>query len=147
MINWIERMDDRMDAITASLTANLTTRIVKRGLLYFDQHTNAELLQGVVMPVSDGESDYYQVPGLTALSGKHSLLIICHVRVDDTGTTLDIEEAELDLIEDLKAWARTGIPGMDLTNLSFQHSRQLEYPYGWVVLQLQAEPNRSNVYL
>jgi len=145
-MQWIERIDDRAAAIVASLTAALPARIIKRSLLPFDQHAPGELDAGVVMVVSDGESQYSQNLGMTAKSGKHAILLICHLQVAETTEPLAIELAEMALLEEIKAWLRTGVPGMSFDIDVAQHSRQLEHPYGWVVVKINAIPPKTNIY-
>lgn len=146
MTAYIERMDERMAAIVASMQSTLTGRIIKRSLLHFDAHEDGEIESGVVMAVSDGESDYSDQLGMTAKEPKHSLLIVCHLKVDETSEPVAIEIAEMALIEEIKSWVRAGVPGMDFEIEGSQHSRQLEHPYGWVVVKINAIPPRSNIY-
>jgi hypothetical protein len=145
-MQWIERIDDRQTAIVESITAALNNRIVKRSLLHFDQHEPGEIETGVVMVVSSGESDYSQNLGMTAKEGKHGQLLVCHLKVAEESDKVAIEQAEMALIEEIKAWVRAGVSGMSFEIESAQHSRQLEHPYGWVVVKLNAIPPRTNVY-
>jgi hypothetical protein len=145
-MQWIERIDDRQTAIAQSITAALSTRIVKRSLLHFDHHEPGEIETGVVMLISDGEHDYSQNLGMTAKEGKHGQLLVCHLKVDENSPKVAIEQAEMALIEEIKSWVRAGVPGMSFEIESAQHSRQLEHPYGWVVVKLNAIPPRTNVY-
>ena len=142
-MDWIERIDDRMTAIVESMQAALTTRILKRSLLHFDGHESGEIEAGVVMVVSGGESDYSNKLGMTALEPKHSLLLICHLKVAEDSAAVAIELAEMALIEEIKSWVRAGVPGMSFEIKSAQHSRQLEHPYGWVVVNINAIPPRT----
>jgi hypothetical protein len=146
MLPWIERIDDRQTAIVASLSAALSTRTVKRSLLHYDQHEPGEIEVGVVMVISDGESQYSQNLGMAAKEGKHAQLLICHLKVAEDSSSVAIELAEMALIEEIKSWVRAGVPGMSFEIESSQHSRQLEHPYGWVVVKLNAIPPRTNVY-
>jgi hypothetical protein len=146
MLPWIERIDDRQAAIVTSLTAALSTRVVKRSLLHYDQHEPGEIETGVVMLVSDGESQYSQNLGMTAKEGKHGQLLIGHLKVAEDSEPLAIELAEMALIEEIKSWVRSGVSGMSFEIEAAQHSRQLEHPYGWVVVKLNAIPPRTNVY-
>ncbi len=142
----IRRMDDRMDAVAASLKSALGTRHVKRSWLkHYDDHTPQELADGVVMLISAGESQYRDGPGMTALEGAHRMILIGHLKVPDDSQPQAVEDAELDLIEDIKGWARGAIPGVGLSVVRVEHSRQLEHPYGWVVVYLDAGPPRSNL--
>jgi hypothetical protein len=144
MTPWIERIDDRTAAIVASMTAALASRIVKRSLLHFDGHEPGEIEAGVVMAISDGESEYSTKLGMTALEPKHGLLLVCHLKVDETSPKLAIELAEMALIEEIKSWVRAGVSGMAFEIEDTKHSRQLEHPYGWVVVKINAIPPRTH---
>lgn len=146
MSAWIDRIDDRMSAIVANLQAALPSRIIKRGLMHFANHPAGELELGIVMPISDGESDYSRNLGMVAKEPKHNILLVCHLKVAEISPALDIELAEMALIEELKQWLRKGVNGMDFEIESVQHSRQLEHPYGWVVFKIAAIPPKNNLY-
>lgn len=142
----IERMDDRLDAIEASLAAALPSRIVTRALKHYTEQSDADLTAGVVTIVSAGESGYNTGLGMAAREGVHRILLIGHLRVAEDTTGADIEAAELDLIEEIKAWARQPVQGMSISLDNVQHSRQLEHPYGWIVAYVDAGPPRSTTY-
>lgn len=142
----IERMDDRLDALAAALAAALPTRTVKRSLLHYTEHSAAELAAGVVTLVSAGEGDYNKGLGMVAREGVQRVVLIGHLKVAEGAPGATVEAAELDLIEELKAWARLPSPGMSLRLDSVQHSRQLENPYGWVVAYLDIGPPRASTY-
>lgn len=143
----ISRMDDRMDAVGTALTAALPARVVKRSLLqHFDAHGRGEIEQGVVMLVSAGEKDYRREPGMVAKEGTHGMVLVGHLKVDENDTPQAVEAAELDLIEEIKTFVRAGVTGMTLFLDRVEHSRQLDFPYGWIVAYLSAGPSNSNVY-
>jgi hypothetical protein len=146
----IERMDDRLDAIEAALRAALEPngRIVKRSYARnYRKHGEADLLDGVVVLVADGESDYSTDLGRAARGGTMNVLLIGHVAVDQkTKTHADVEAAELDLAEEFKAFVRTGVEGMNLQLSEIRNSRQQEFPYGWVVAVLAAGPPRATTH-
>lgn len=143
----IERMDERMDAIETSLIVALPTRVVKRSFFrHFSEHEEADIEKGVVMLISSGEKDYKRGRGMIAKEGTHTFLLIGHVKVDVDSEPQAAEAAELDLIEELKAFARLPLPGISLYLQQVQHSRQLEHPYGWVVAYLEAGPPNQNTH-
>jgi hypothetical protein len=144
--SWNDDIRARTAAIIASLEAALPARTIKRGLLHYDDHGAAELAQGVVMLISDAEQDYSRALGMVAKEPTHRLILVGHLKVAETQTPADLEDAEQDLIEELKAWIRTGLDGMDLLPEAIQQSRQLEHPYGWIVAYVDAVPPRSNLY-
>lgn len=146
----IERMDDRLDAIETALRAALEPngRTVKRSYARnYRDHDQAELTGGVVVMVADGEGDYSADIGRAARGGTMNVLLVGHVAVDQkTATTGDVEAAELDLAEDIKAFVRTGVEGVGLELNEVRNSRQQEHPYGWVVAVLAAGPPRANTH-
>jgi len=142
----IDRMDDRLDAVEQALVAALPTRVVRRSWLReFDAYSEADLLRGVVCLISAGEREYQTGPGRNARGGVHRMLLIAYLKVEEQETPQAIERAELDLAEEIKAAVRAGAPGVGLSLVSIEHSRQLEHPYGWVVVHLDAGPQKSNV--
>lgn len=140
----VERMDDRMDAVAAAAATALPARVVKRSFFrHFTDHTPAELASGVVMVISAGERGYNDGLGMEAREGTHRFLLIGHLKVAETPAAdmpQRVEAAELDLIEEIKTFVRSGVAGVRLVLDQVQHSRQLEAPYGWVVAYVDAGP-------
>jgi len=143
----IERMDERLDALAQALIPALPTHTIKRSLLDYRQHEEAELLSGVVTIVSAGERNYSNALGMAAREGTQRVLLVGHLQVAQASAPADIEAAELDLIEEIKACVRSGINGMSVRLDSVEHSRQLEHPYGWVVAHLDLGPPRTLRYV
>lgn len=142
----IERMDDRLDAIAAALTTALSTRVIKRSLVHYTDHADADLAAGVVTLLSAGEGGYSNGLGMTAKEGTHKLLLIGHLQLAESADGEAIEAAEIDLIEEIKAFVRSGVTGTSLRLENVIHSRQLERPYGWIVAYIDAGPPRRNTY-
>ena len=142
----IERMDDRLDAVEASLASALSTRVISRALKHYTDQTDDDLTAGVVTIVSAGEGDYNKGLGMVAREGTQRILLIGHLSVAETTGGKDIEAAELDLIEEIKAWVRQPITGMSLRLDNVQHSRQLEHPYGWLVAYIDIGPPRATTH-
>lgn len=133
----IDRMDERMTAVEAALKAALPTRVVKRSFLkHYDDHAAGEIERGVVMLISADEGGYNTAPGMQAKEGTHRMLLACHIKVAESGAQIDVEKAELKLAEEIKSFVRQGVVGMHVALDRVIHSRQLEYPYGWVVAYL-----------
>lgn len=146
MTTWNNDIRQRMAALDASLRTALPKRIIKRGLQHFDAHTPAELCCGVLMLISDSETDFNPSMGMPAKSGTHKIIVVGHCKTDEMACPSELEIAEMDLIEDLKAWIRQPPAGMDLLPEQFQQSRQLEFPYGWITAFIDVVPPRNNVY-
>jgi len=141
-MTWEERIDTRMATIFASLQSALPGRVCKRSLTHYDQHASGELQSGVLMLISDSESQYRHIPRRTATEGRHSLLLIGHLQVTETATHLDVELAEMAMIEEIKSWLRAGLTGIRFELSEVRQSRQLEHPYGWIVAKITAAPMR-----
>jgi len=135
----IERIDDRRDAILAAMQAHFSARVVQAGWQHYREQAEADLQQGVVMLVIDGESDYSERLGMAAKAGTTTVLLVCHAAVDQqTQTQADLQDLELDIAEECKAFVRAGVDGIGLGLQSINTSRQLEYPYGFVVARVDA---------
>lgn len=142
----VDRMDTRLTAIATSLIAALPTRIIKRSLVHYTDHSASELTSGVVILLSVGEGDYNKGLGMAAREGVQKIILIGHLKVAEDLAGEVIQAAEINLIEEIKAWSRQRIPGMSLRLDSVQHSRQLENPYGWVVAYIDVTPPRATTY-
>jgi len=139
----IDRMDDRMDAIFSAIkndTVSLSGYVKKRSrLMHPSQQKPNDLKKGVLMLVSNGESQYSKSQGLIAKKGLHEFLLIGHLKVDSDKPS-DVEKDELDMAENIKTFVRSGVPGMTLFLDSIQNSWQQEAPHGWLVVRLTAAP-------
>lgn len=143
---YIDRIDDRLAALEAALKTALPTRLVEIGLVPYEDRSRDELQQGVVNIVSNGEGDYHRGKGMAAREGIHKVLLICHLQVDEAQTRAELQQAEIDLMEAIKSFVRTGVAGMTVVLDSVQQSRLLEHPYGWVVAFIELHPPHTSVY-
>lgn len=149
----IDAMPARTDAIEASMRASsaLTSRVIKRSYLrHYDEHELGELEQGVLMLISTGEGGYKNGQGMVAKEGVQRLMLVGHVKVSEDLSVdaqgLAVEAMEQGMIEEIKTWARGGVPGMGLSIESFQQSRQQSAPYGWIVGYLNAGAPGETTY-
>lgn len=135
----IDRMDDRLAAVRAALCTAMPDRVHKTGYRRMhDEHEPEELQVGVVSIVSAGETNYNDSPGMIAREGVQTMAIVVHLSAyhDDDGEA--VEAAELDACEEIKAFVRTGVPGMTIRLVSLQHSAQQMTPLGYVTAQIEA---------
>jgi len=144
----IDRMDDRLEAIfTAMKTADALSAYVKsRSYVPAPAMQDAaDLRKGALMLISNGEGHYSKRPGMIAKNGLHNFIVMGHLKVDEHKQDRQaVEDAELDMIENIKTFVRDGIPGMSLTFDDAQNSLQQEHPYGWIYIQLTAgDPSHS----
>ncbi|EGW55166.1 hypothetical protein [Candidatus Endoriftia persephonae] len=136
----LERIDDRLNAIQPVLEAALPGRLVERGFIPYETRSQPELLQGVVNLVASDEGHYNAARGMAAREGTLQLILSCHLQVEEAQTSAELQQAEIDLAEQIKAFVRGGVQGMSLSLESLQLSRQLEHPYGWVVAFINIRP-------
>lgn len=144
----IENIKARKLAFYEALKSALTTRIIKRTLMDYRQHKTGEMKTGVVMIVGDGEGSYSQAKAMAAKEGVTYFLLVAHVEVGDSNAATmgqSVEDAEDDLIEEIKSFVKAGIPGMDLKLENVKQSRQLEAPMGWIVAKVSAGAPRSTI--
>lgn len=127
-----------MDAVVASLTDALPERYVQRSLADWATAPKAQLEAGLVCVVSGGGGGFANYRGREGDLGHMDVYLAGFVKVAESATSADVERAELDLLGDLLTWVNTtGVPGLDVVEPGdWKQSKQLEHPYGWLVLDL-----------
>jgi hypothetical protein len=96
------------------------------------------------MIVTAGERDFKNQKGMIAKEGTQRMLLVGHLRVAETASPEDVQTAEFALIKEVKAALNTGVVGIGYSLVSVEQSRQLDFPYGWVVADLDAGPPRES---
>ncbi|WP_024303322.1 hypothetical protein [Pseudogulbenkiania sp. MAI-1] len=125
-----------LDSITAGLIAALPDRVVSDQFVDHPQRKVEDLHLGVVcllLPSGSLPSEWETDLKLT-LVGQVKV-------VERGGTTRQVRDAELALLQQLLAFARNpgaGVPRLNVT--SFRTSSQMEFPFGWVTLEVTAGP-------
>lgn len=131
--------DAALEAIKASLAAALPLRHVQRSLANPASLERAKLLAGVVCVVSEGGGDFANYMGREGDLGHLQVSLVGFLQVEEGTLPEAIELAELALLQDLLDWTRdTGAidPADSALPTDFTQSKQLEHPYGWVLLKL-----------
>lgn len=143
----LDRIDDKLNAFKTGLAASLpNSRNIGIGFVGYDDRNDTELLDGWINIVSAGESDYHNALGMAAKEGTLKVLLICHIKVAEEATSEELQQAEIDLAEEIKGFVRTGVAGMTVVLDSIEQSRLLEHPYGWVVAFLDLRPPASSTH-
>lgn len=129
-----------LEAIKASLAAAMPARTVQRSLPPDPMAlARADLLAGVVCLVSEGGGDFANYLGREGQLGHLQASLVGFVQVEESATPVDVEQAELALLKDLLAWCSNHAPMADVSDVlpqDFAQSKQLEHPYGWLILKL-----------
>lgn len=131
----------RLDALKAAFAARVPLRIVTR--VYRDRaHIDrADLVKGVYLIAAMGEKNFTNVTGYEAMDGRQSILIAGDIMVDEALDGASVEDAEFEMIEEIKALCRNLPSTLCTMNLvAYQQSGQMEAPYGWVLAQLEYIP-------
>lgn len=128
-----------LDAIVQSLTAALPARYVQRSLVDPANSPRAALLAGTVCVVTEGGGEFANYRGREGDLGQMDVALVGFLQVAEGSVAADIERAELDLLGDLLWWVNsTAVPGLDVVYPgAWRTSRQLEHPFGWLVLALK----------
>lgn len=128
-----------LDAIEASLFAVLKDRHVERGLADPAAVENQKLLDGLVCIVGNGGGSFANYLGREGQLGRMGVVLVGFLRVEEDSKPVDIERAELKLLQELLDWTtHPNNPGLNsVLPLDFRQSQQLEHPYGWVSLSLE----------
>ncbi|WP_290906216.1 hypothetical protein [Aquabacterium sp.] len=129
-----------LEAIKASLAAAMPLRRVQRSLPPDPLALPADDLRaGVVCLVSEGGGDFANYLGREGELGHLQASLVGFVAVEEDTEPVAIEQAELALLRDLLAWCNTHAPMADVQDVlpqDFTQSKQLEHPYGWLILKL-----------
>lgn len=135
-------ISQRLNSIKDALQSFAPSRIVGRSLRDLGQISDADLRRGVYTLVCRNESDFAEYMGREAELGTLQLALVGQIRVDDGLDAVAIEDAELAMASEIKAFikvtANNGVPGSEgvLMLTRWQQSGQLEYPYGWIVFDM-----------
>lgn len=132
-------IEDRLEAIRVSLAAALPTRTVTRRWVALNLLADDQLVAGHLTLCSQGEQGYKNINGREAMDGVHSLALIGRLKLAENQDALEVEKAELALVQDVKTWLRSLVPGplCCLLMTGFQQSGQVQAPYGWVTFELE----------
>ncbi|UUZ68082.1 hypothetical protein LP416_27845 [Polaromonas sp. P2-4] len=128
-----------LDAMAASLAAALPARHVQRSLVDPANVPAAKLSAGLICLVSEGGGNFANYRGREGDLGTLNARLVGFVKVGENSDAADIERAELALLGDLLGWvSSTAVPGLDVMYPGdWTQSKQLEHPYGWLVLALE----------
>ena len=115
-------------------------RVVTRSWKDFDGHAQADLEAGIYTLISQAERDYANYYGREAQLGLQTILISGVFVLSESATGEQIEDAEFEMVEELKAVAQVRskpeiIGALQL--VGFQQSGQLEAPYGWILARFE----------
>lgn len=137
--------DAVLDAIAASLATALPARYVQRSLVDPASETRERLEAGVLCLVAGGGGSFANYRGREGQLGTMSVSLVGFVRVPDKSLPEAVERAELALLGEMLQWVAAGDPSLGGVGLDvvyptdWTQSRQLEHPFGWVVLGLQVK--------
>jgi len=131
-----------LEAIKDSLTAALPNRYVQRSLKLPSQLPPEQLLAGSLCVVSEGGGGFANYRGREGQQGQINVRLVGYLMVAEGTDPVEIEVAELALLGDLLQWvATTAVPGLDVMYPGdWRQSKQMEHPYGWLVLELTVKP-------
>ncbi|MDD2664371.1 MAG: hypothetical protein PHD19_11525 [Dechloromonas sp.] len=138
--------NDTLNALLSGLQAALPGRLVSRSHVPLSLRPVGDLEKGVLALVSLGEGDYANYRGREAQLGRISALLIGHLIVSEQAEAIAVEQAELALAEEIKAFLRGNLPTGVSSCLAdgFKQSGQLEFPRGWIVFQLEVQGVEEN---
>lgn len=130
-----------LDALVASLSAAMPSRHVDRNLVDPANVARDKLLAGQVCVVSTKGGNFANYRGREGQLGQIRVSVLGYLAVPERSDKKAIEQAELALLGDLLAWIAAGPEGVNhVAPGDWDQSKQLEHPYGWLVLELVVKP-------
>lgn len=129
---------DKLDLLKTTLETAQPGRIVTRGFEDIGELQDTELRKGIYTIVNQGEGGFNNLPGREAMYGKLDVVIVARLMVDDKEDGQALENAELTMVDEIKALCRALVPGIDSLMLNrWRQSGQIERPYGWVIFEME----------
>jgi len=142
----IHHIGERTTAFVAALTAALPARHIKfADLRNYDDYDRQELGEGIIVVLSSGESDYSNNPGMIAKEATQRFILAGKIKCDERATGLDVFGEEVKIIEEVKEFLRSNVPGMSLNITASHQSRQLDKPYAWTLQHVDVGPNTNSI--
>ncbi|MGE4241722.1 hypothetical protein [Ramlibacter sp.] len=135
-------LDAVLEGLKDSLAAAFPSPVkVTRDLIDPAQEGDEQLAHGVICLVAEGGGEFANYLGREGELGKADVALVVFLKVANDSTPADVESAELQWLKDLTAWCATGPfdPADDVLPGSFVLSKQLEHPYGWLLLKLAVD--------
>lgn len=130
-----------LDALVASMSTAMPGRHVDRNLVDPAQVKREKLLAGQLCVVSTKGGNFANYRGREAQLGQIRVSVVGYLAVPESSSRKDIERAELELLGDLLAWIASGSVGVSyVAPGDWEQSKQMEHPYGWLVLELVVKP-------
>lgn len=134
-------LTQQMQSLETALAGAYPQRIVTRNWEDSSQRSDSDLARGIFTLISRSETDYADYPGREAQLGTLQFVVIAQIKVAEGSGAATVEDAEGDLIDEIKAFA-SNPPSLladagNLALLGWQQSGQLEHPYGWVAFRFE----------
>lgn len=123
----------RMERIRAELAGLFPSRIVTRNLLDFASRSQSDLQAGIYTLVSASEGDYSHYLGGMTRDGEHRIVIVGQTLVSESSAPSAAEDAESDMIDDIKLFSRSLPPDIgSMLLVGWRQSQQMDHPYAWI---------------
>jgi hypothetical protein len=128
-----------MNALKADFEAKHPARKCFRSFVDFNDRAEADLVAGCITFVAGPESGFPNYRGREGNFGDLQVLVIAQIKVGEKVLPEKLEDAESDMIDELKAYTRSAppVPIDSVVINDIRRSHQLEFPYGWVAFDLE----------
>jgi hypothetical protein len=137
----MSELSTRMGLIKDALGAMYPDRIVTRDFRDPADRSAADLARGIYTLLSASEGNFTNVPGYSAQDGRQDMVIVADIQIHEDDAPSNVEDAEFDFVDEIKAFARSLPDTLCTMNLmSWVQSGQVAAPRGWVVFQLEYIP-------
>lgn len=148
LVKPIEDTQARCDALDAAAKTFFEAQgyVYKDTFVPLNNHSDDELLKGVVMFGASGEKGYSQSKGQETKKGTTRVLLLLHLKVGEKVSGKILRQKEQTFFGQVKAFIRTGLPGVTLQLEQVQQSRQLTHPYGWAVAYIDIVPPAASTH-
>ena len=128
----------RMVLISETLAKRYPLRTVTRSLKDFSQRRASDLKCGIYTVVSHGEAGFENLRERAAMDGRHRMLLVGQIQIEEKEEPEAIEDAEFVMIEEIKTFLRDLPPTLACLEMTgYVQSAQVDAPYGWFQADLE----------
>jgi hypothetical protein len=123
-----------LSSFADAMTKAYPKRVVTRDLKDFSDRDSTELNKGIYTIVSNGQ------PAGDIYFQKMKFIVVGQIEFPEKSAGSDVENAELMMAREIKTLIQRQLRGPDLRVMGVDQSSQLEVPYGWVSVAIEAGP-------
>jgi hypothetical protein len=123
-----------LESFKAAMASSYPARVVTRSLKDFADRKKQELEAGIYTIIADG------LPAGEVYFQTMKFIVVGQIQLGEKALGEQVEDAELLMIREIRNLIQRQLRGPELQIKQVDQSAQLEVPYGWVSVHIEAGP-------